>query len=267
MSSQGNYARDFDRSSHSTSLTDAATLFSVPAFNPGKKSPTKTKTRNAKHSVENRKNNFKKGIDPDANRQLRTNIGRNVTTLNKKKTIAHLRSELRTSLEHQNRTKLNGVDSENPNPNRLGSEREIYTGTVREKVYNFYTIHNPMKLDEVDKLLAKYSRNEEELLKKLAKKYEVDPSVFGIVQSSPTLEGNVVATGPFLTYVGRSTSTTFGSLASPAKWKSKSNGFGPINQIPGGGSKGRTTLTSLKTHVGDVRTSSDNHSDDDMDCD
>lgn len=237
-------------------------FFSVPAFNPGKKSPTKPKKRNAKQ-VENRKNNFKKGIDPDVNRQLRTKIGRNVTKLNKKKTIA----QVRTSLEHQNRTKLNGVDSENPNPNRLGSEREIYTGTVREKVYTFYTTHNPTKLDEVDRLLAKYSRNEEELLERLAKKYRVDPSVFGIIQSSPTLEGNVVATGPFLTYVGSSTSTTFGSLASPAKWKSKSHGFGPINQIPGGGSKGRTTLTSLKTHVGDVRTTSDNHSDDDMDCD
>jgi hypothetical protein len=120
----------------------------------------------------------------------------------------------------------------------------------------------------MDTLLAKYSRNEEELLKKLANKYRVDPSVFGIVQSSPTLESIVVATGPFLTYAGsNNTSTTFGSLASPAKWKSKLYGFGPINHNPGGGSKGRTTLTSLKTHVGDVRTSSDNLSDDDMDCD
>ena len=146
----------------------------MPAFNPGKKSPTKPKKRNAKQ-VENRKNNFKKGIDPDVNRQLRTNIGRNVTKLNKKKTIAHLRSEVRTSLEHQNRTKLNGVDSENPNPNRLGSEREIYTGTVREKVYTFYTTHNPTKLDEVDRLLAKYSRNEEELLRDLQKSTESIP--------------------------------------------------------------------------------------------
>lgn len=261
MSNQGNYARAFDRSSHSTSLTDAATLFSVPAFNPGKKSTTKPKRRNTKQ-VENRRSTFKKGIDSDVNRQLRSSIGRNVTKLNKTKTISHLRSDAKT-LEHQNSTKLS-IDSENPNPKRLGSKREIYTGTPMEKVYKFYTIHNPTKVAEDDKLLAKYSRNEEELLKK---QYKVDPSVFGIVQSSPTLEGNVVATGPFLTHAGSSTSTTFGSLASLAKWKSKSYGFGPINQIPGGGSKGRTTLTSLKTHVGDVRTSSDNHSDDDMDCD
>jgi len=241
-------------------------VFSVPVFNLGKKSPPKTKRRNAKHLVENRKNNFKRGIDVDLNRRLRSSIGKDATKLNKKKTIAHRRSDVKT-LEHHNGTKLLNVDNENPNPNRLGSESEIYTGTMREKVCKFYTIHNPTRLDEVDTLLAKYSRNEEELLKKLAKKYKVDPSVFGIVESSPTLEDNVVATGPFLTYAGNSTSTMFGSLASQAKWKSKSYGFGPINHIPGGGSKGRTTLTSLKTHIGDVRTSSDNLSDDDMDCD
>lgn len=230
----------------------------MPVFNPGKKSPTKTTRRIAKQTIKKRRDNFKRGIDPDVNRQLRTKIGKNVTKLNKVKTIAHLRSEVRT-LDHQNRMKLNGVDTENPKPNRLGSEMEKYTGTVIEKVNKFYTVHNPTKLDEVDKLLAKYSRNEGELFKKLAKKYNVDTSVFGIVESSNMLEGNVVATGPFIKY-----QQTFGSFASPATWKTQSFGFGSVKQIPGNGSKGRTTLTSLKTHVGDVRTSSDYHSDDDM---
>lgn len=243
---------------------DDATLFSVLVFNPGKKSPTKTKRRNAKHSVENRKKNFKKGIYPDVNRQLRTKIGRNVMKLNKKKTIAHLRSEVKTSFEHQNSTQLS-IDSENPNPNRLGSEREIYAGTTKEKLYKFYSVYNPLKVAKVDKLLAKYSCNEEELLRKLAKKYNVETSVFGIVESSTRLDANLVSTGPFITYVGSSTITTFGSLASPATWKPQSFGFGSVKQIPGNGSKGRTTLTSLKTHVGDMRTSSDYHSDNDMD--
>jgi hypothetical protein len=62
-------------------------VFSVPVFNPGKKSPPKTKRRHAKHLAENRKSNFKRGIDVDLNRRLRSSIGKDATKLNKKKTI------------------------------------------------------------------------------------------------------------------------------------------------------------------------------------
>ena len=44
--------------------------------------------------------------------------------------------------------------------------------SVADQVYDLYKAHNPQKLEEIPKILAKYRGNEEELLKRLKAKYE-----------------------------------------------------------------------------------------------
>lgn len=58
--------------------------------------------------------------------------------------------------------------------------------SARDTLYAFYQQRNPSKLGEVDKLLAKYQRNEEQMFRNLAKKYNLDPSVFGLQPDSTT---------------------------------------------------------------------------------
>jgi hypothetical protein len=50
----------------------------------------------------------------------------------------------------------------------------------------FYQNHNPSKVGEVDKALAKYQGREELMFLNLAKKYNVDPAQFGIQQQQAT---------------------------------------------------------------------------------
>ena len=52
--------------------------------------------------------------------------------------------------------------------------------TPRELLVQFYQQKNPTKISEVDKLLEKYRGNEELMFRNLAKKYQLDPSVFGL---------------------------------------------------------------------------------------
>jgi hypothetical protein len=50
----------------------------------------------------------------------------------------------------------------------------------KERLMEFYKKYNPTKVDEVESLLEKYSGQETELFSRLAKKYNVDPSTFGL---------------------------------------------------------------------------------------
>ena len=52
--------------------------------------------------------------------------------------------------------------------------------TAREILVDFYQQHNPSKITEVDKLLAKYAGNEENLLRNLSRKYNIDERLFGL---------------------------------------------------------------------------------------
>jgi hypothetical protein len=61
-------------------------------------------------------------------------------------------------------------------------------------LFAFYQQHNPSKLSEVDKLLAKYQGKEENMFRNLAKKYNMDPSVFGL-SSTPTNSFSVAPSG------------------------------------------------------------------------
>jgi hypothetical protein len=52
--------------------------------------------------------------------------------------------------------------------------------TPRDMLMAFYQQYNASKMSEVDRLLAKYHGNEEQMFRNLAKKYNLDPSVFGL---------------------------------------------------------------------------------------
>jgi hypothetical protein len=50
----------------------------------------------------------------------------------------------------------------------------------RDLLTSFYQQKNPSKLAEIDFVLNKYQGNEEHLFRNLSKKYNLDPSVFGL---------------------------------------------------------------------------------------
>lgn len=60
------------------------------------------------------------------------------------------------------------------------SQSSLQSRTPREMLTQFYQQKNPSKLGEIDKVLAKYQGKEEQLFRNLAKKYQLDPSVFGL---------------------------------------------------------------------------------------
>lgn len=57
----------------------------------------------------------------------------------------------------------------------------------RDMLLDFYHTHNPTKVNEVDKLLVKYAGNEVQMCLNLAKKYNKDPSTFGITTQVPKI--------------------------------------------------------------------------------
>jgi hypothetical protein len=76
-----------------------------------------------------------------------------------------------------------------PAPQPQPSSQTFNGRSARDLLMSFYQQKNPSKVAEVDKLLAKYRGNEEQMFRNLAKKYQLDPSVFGI--------SSVPATGAF----------------------------------------------------------------------
>ena len=60
-------------------------------------------------------------------------------------------------------------------------QQQSFNGkSPREILTTFYQKQNPQKLGEIDKVLQKYQGQEEQLFRNLAKKYNLDPSVFGL---------------------------------------------------------------------------------------
>mmetsp|Transcript_25338 Transcript_25338/g.51551 ORF Transcript_25338/g.51551 Transcript_25338/m.51551 type:complete len:697 (+) Transcript_25338:154-2244(+) len=121
----------------------------------------------------------------------------------------------------------------------LGFSNAKFGGrSPRDMLVSFYQTHNPSKVGEVDKALAKYAGKEEQMFLNLAKKYNVDPSMFGINMSAQApapapnafgVPSSLGGTGGFgsssagLSGFGAASvpSNTFGSLASGS-----SGGFG-----------------------------------------
>ena len=97
--------------------------------------------------------------------------------------------------------------------------------TTREILVAFYQKYNPAKVVEVDKLLNKYAGKEEQLLRNLAKRYNLEPSFFGLPEkiSATNASGFGVSTN-FGTTFGTSTQLNGGSASS--------GGFGVTNASP-----------------------------------
>ena len=94
----------------------------------------------------------------------------------------------------------------------------------REVLVAFYQKYNQSRLGEVDKVLLKYKGNEEQLFRNLARKYNLDPTIFGL---SPTPPASAVPFGQPSTSGGfGQTSQPFGTPSTP--------GFGQTSSLGGG---------------------------------
>lgn len=139
----------------------------------------------------------------------------------------------------------------NPSPSPFGSTapssvqgpQKLFNGrTARDLLSQFYQEKNPSKVAEVDKLLEKYKGNEESLFRNLAKKYQLDPSVFGLTAAAPTGFG-ATAGGTLAPAFGQS--STLGGGPSP--FGQSSLGFGQPSSLGAGpsmssGPSGGTTF-------------------------
>lgn len=118
-----------------------------------------------------------------------------------------------------------GQTSAAPMPT-AGASSKFGGRNPRDMLYEFYKTYNPTKVNEVDKLLTKYTGNEEQLFANLAKKYNKDPSIFGITATqtptnvtpafgSPAPLGGGAAFGTASPFGGApsSTANAFGSSA------------------------------------------------------
>jgi hypothetical protein len=107
------------------------------------------------------------------------------------------------------------------------SQRLFNGKTARDLLHQFYQEKNPSKVAEVDKVLAKYSGKEEQMFRNLAKKYQLDPSVFGIAPGAPTPGFGSPAIAPAF-----GQASTMGSSASP--FGQSPGGFGQPSTFGGG---------------------------------
>ncbi len=121
--------------------------------------------------------------------------------------------------------------------------------TAREILTAFYQQRNPSKLSEIDKLLAKYAGKEESLLRNLAKKYNLDPSYFGLSAAS-----QVPATPGFGSASALGQPAQFGQASSMGG----SGGFGSFAAAPstGFGSFAQSAQASSSTGFGAATTPS-----------
>jgi hypothetical protein len=94
---------------------------------------------------------------------------------------------------------------------------QVSSRSARDILYSFYQQHNPQKVAEVDKLLGKYQGNEEQMFRNLAKKYNMDPSVFGLPAAvSIGMTGLAATSGGFGQPAAIGGGPMFGSKSSPA---------------------------------------------------
>lgn len=93
-----------------------------------------------------------------------------------------------------------GPASNTPAPTPFGAAASAPFGAVpapssfggkspRDMLVSFYQQYNASKINDVDKVLQKYQGNEEKLFRNLAKKYNLDPSVFGLAGAPASTGG------------------------------------------------------------------------------
>jgi hypothetical protein len=128
-------------------------------------------------------------------------------------------------------------------PPGSNSQMKFQGRNPREMLLSFYQQKNPSKLAEVDKLLEKYRGSEEQMFRNLAKKYQLDPSVFGL-SANPVGSFGVPAVGSSPAFGQRSLlGSGQGLVGSPSPF-GQGGGFGhaaPLGSsgaamgTPGGG--------------------------------
>ncbi|GAX23611.1 hypothetical protein FisN_12Hh183 [Fistulifera solaris] len=122
--------------------------------------------------------------------------------------------------------------------------------SARELLVEFYRNHNPAKVDEADRLLEKYHGNEEALFRNLAKKYNLDPSIFGLT-SAPALAPGGFGSHSSLGTGGLGGSTVFGGVTStPTPFGS--SGFGSASPLGQSSVFGSAPVTASTTPSGSV---------------
>ncbi len=99
----------------------------------------------------------------------------------------------------------------------------------------FYQTHNPSKVGEVDKALAKYAGKEEQMFLNLSKKYNVDPSMFGI---------NVSAQSPAPAPNAFGVPSSLGGTGGFGSTSSGHSGFGAMSTGGGGVGFGAASASS-----------------------
>ncbi len=131
---------------------------------------------------------------------------------------------------------------------------KLFAGkSAKEMLTSFYQQKNPQKIGEIDNLLRKYTGNEEQLFRNLAKKYQMDPSAFGLSKNGISLASNS-GFGQPSTLGGESglssSANTFGAgtsgggFASFASSSSRS-GFGSSAQSPFGSSNSNASNSAF----------------------
>ena len=132
------------------------------------------------------------------------------------------------------------------NPNEVAggnNSMSIPTGasfrgkSARELLTEFYREKNPSKISDVDHVLLKYQGREEEMFRNLAKKYALDPAVFGLssvpsaigAMSPPGIAGTPLAFGQPTPLGGGS---PFGMAPSATPFGSPPVAFGQTLEVP-----------------------------------
>eukprot|EP00555_Chaetoceros_dichaeta_P015495 CAMPEP_0198274958 /NCGR_PEP_ID=MMETSP1447-20131203/62563_1 /TAXON_ID=420782 /ORGANISM="Chaetoceros dichaeta, Strain CCMP1751" /LENGTH=767 /DNA_ID=CAMNT_0043969465 /DNA_START=233 /DNA_END=2536 /DNA_ORIENTATION=+ len=118
----------------------------------------------------------------------------------------------------------------NPPSTAISASTNFAQKSARELLLAFYQQHNPTKVSEVDKVLVKYAGQEEQMFRNLAKKYNVDPTLFGLnsaAAGSFGQSGGLGSPSPFGQTSGL-TGTTAGGFGSQSQ-----GGFGNSFAQPG----------------------------------
>lgn len=135
-----------------------------------------------------------------------------------------------------------GQTSAPPAPSAAAGANSKFGGrNPRDMLYEFYKTYNPTKVNEVDKLMAKYAGNEEQLFSNLAKKYNKDPSIFGIsatqtpTNTTPAFGSPAPLGGASMTGAGFGTTSPFGGAPSSTASAFGSSAGGGFGSSGGGG--------------------------------
>ena len=128
-----------------------------------------------------------------------------------------------------------------PAPGAPTSQARFNGLTAREMLTKFYQEKDPSRLPKVDTNLAKYVGKEDDMFRALAKKWKLDPSVFGVAAAPPTSAPGAFVGGPVTTGSpagGFGQASVLGGGPSPFGGVGGGGGFGQPSALGSGGPLG-----------------------------